>query len=155
MQIFRFIFLARSWASDRLYLSAQLSKLGRKAQQQDNPFALIIYPEGTLVSSDTRPVSKKYAEKMGFVSVPSLSTFFDSFSVSTDERSLVHFFPSSWQKKYACFLCFVSDGALRPNVRDNGTLSYRKTCNIRYCHVQQGCSIVYGRYLRDCQHLNC
>ena len=68
MQIFRFIFLARSWASDRLYLSAQLSKLGRKAQQQDNPFALIIYPEGTLVSSDTRPVSKKYAEKMGIVS---------------------------------------------------------------------------------------
>ena len=76
MQIFRFIFLARSWAYDRLYLSAQLSKLGRKAQQQDNPFALIIYPEGTLVSSDTRPVSKKYAEKMGFVSVPPLSTFF-------------------------------------------------------------------------------
>ena len=28
------------------------------------------------MSSDTRPVSKKYAEKMGFVSVPPLSTFF-------------------------------------------------------------------------------
>ena len=95
MQIFRFIFLARSWASDRLYLSAQLSKLGRKAQQQDNPFALIIYPEGTLVSSDTRPVSKKYAEKMGFVSVLSLSAVFDFF-VSADECSLIPFFPSSW-----------------------------------------------------------
>jgi hypothetical protein len=69
MQMFRFIFLARSWASDRLYLAAQLSKLGRKAEQQDNPFALIIYPEGTLVSKDTRPISKKYAEKMGIVSV--------------------------------------------------------------------------------------
>lgn len=68
MQIFRFIFLARSWASDRLYLAATLAKLGRKAQRREDPFALIIYPEGTLVSVETRPVSKKYADKMGFVS---------------------------------------------------------------------------------------
>lgn len=67
MQFFNFIFLARSWASDRLYLSARLASLGRQAQQEHNPLALIIYPEGTLVSKDTRPLSKKYADKMGIV----------------------------------------------------------------------------------------
>ncbi|TDL28355.1 acyltransferase-domain-containing protein [Rickenella mellea] len=65
MQFFRFIFLARSWASDRLYMTARLSALGRQAQKEDNPFAFIIYPEGTLVSVETRPISKKYAVKLG------------------------------------------------------------------------------------------
>ncbi|THH10539.1 hypothetical protein EW145_g1245 [Phellinidium pouzarii] len=65
MQIFSFIFLARSWVSDKHYLVSKLAKLGRKAQQGDTPLAFIIYPEGTLVSKDTRPISKKYAEKMG------------------------------------------------------------------------------------------
>lgn len=67
MQVYRFIFLARSWASDRLYLIARLSELGRDAQAAHKPLAFIIYPEGTLVSSDTRPVSKKYADKLGIV----------------------------------------------------------------------------------------
>ncbi|KXN89840.1 hypothetical protein AN958_04844 [Leucoagaricus sp. SymC.cos] len=47
MQFFNFIFLARSWASDRVQLASQLASLG------------------TLVSKDTRPVSKKFADKMG------------------------------------------------------------------------------------------
>lgn len=65
MQFFDFIFLARSWASDRLHLSAQLSRLGRRAEIQDLPLSFLLYPEGTLVSADTRPVSKKYADKLG------------------------------------------------------------------------------------------
>ncbi|KAH8110656.1 acyltransferase-domain-containing protein [Phellopilus nigrolimitatus] len=65
MQIFRFIFLARSWASDRSTLVATLAELGRKAQQAHTPLAFIIYPEGTLVSRDTRPVSTKFAEREG------------------------------------------------------------------------------------------
>jgi 1-acyl-sn-glycerol-3-phosphate acyltransferase len=65
MQMYRFIFLARSWSSDKFQLARQLSKLGKKAQEEDKPFALILFPEGTLVSKDTRPVSSKYAEKMG------------------------------------------------------------------------------------------
>ncbi|KAI5116740.1 hypothetical protein M0805_000434 [Coniferiporia weirii] len=65
MQVFRFIFLARSWASDKHYLVSKLAKLGRKAQQEDTPLAFILYPEGTLVSEDTRPISKKFADKMG------------------------------------------------------------------------------------------
>ncbi|KAK0208550.1 acyltransferase-domain-containing protein [Desarmillaria ectypa] len=65
MQFFNFIFLARSWASDRVQLSASLSTLGSEAERQDNPLAFILYPEGTLVSQDTRPISKKFADKMG------------------------------------------------------------------------------------------
>ncbi|KAF8272976.1 acyltransferase-domain-containing protein [Lactarius quietus] len=65
MQFFRFIFLARSWASDRLYLVKQLALLGARAQDHDTPLTFILYPEGTLVSPETRPVSKKYADKLG------------------------------------------------------------------------------------------
>jgi len=65
MQIYRFIFLARSWAHDKLQLARQLSKLGMKAQEEDKPFIFLLFPEGTLVSRDTRPISNRYAEKMG------------------------------------------------------------------------------------------
>ncbi len=68
MQFFHFIFLARSWASDRLYLVKQLAVLGARAQDHDTPLTFILYPEGTLVSPDTRPVSKKFADKLGIVS---------------------------------------------------------------------------------------
>jgi hypothetical protein len=68
MQFFRFIFLARSWVTDRLQLDRQLSKLGQQAQQEDRPLSLVIYPEGTLVSDQTKPISKKYADKLGIVS---------------------------------------------------------------------------------------
>jgi lysocardiolipin and lysophospholipid acyltransferase len=65
MQFFNFIFLARSWASDRLQLASHLSSLAKEAEKKDKPFSLIIYPEGTLVSKDTRPISKKFADKQG------------------------------------------------------------------------------------------
>ncbi|CCM00886.1 uncharacterized protein FIBRA_02932 [Fibroporia radiculosa] len=65
MQLFKFVFLKRSWASDRLHLSNSLSWLGRQAEKRDVPLMFILYPEGTLVSKDTRPLSKKFADKMG------------------------------------------------------------------------------------------
>lgn len=65
MQFFNFIFLARSWASDRLYLVKELALLGQGAQDHDTPLTFILYPEGTLVSRDTRPISKKFADKLG------------------------------------------------------------------------------------------
>ncbi|KAF9036424.1 hypothetical protein BDZ89DRAFT_1011267 [Hymenopellis radicata] len=65
MQFFNFIFLARSWASDRVELDSSLSSLASAAEREDTPFAFILYPEGTLVSKDTRPVSRKFADKMG------------------------------------------------------------------------------------------
>jgi 1-acyl-sn-glycerol-3-phosphate acyltransferase len=67
MQFFNFIFLARSWASDRLYLVKQLALLGQSAHDRDTPLTFILYPEGTLVSPNTRPISKKYADKLGIV----------------------------------------------------------------------------------------
>lgn len=67
MQFFKFIFLARSWASDRIALATHLSTLGQEAEKEDKPLTLILYPEGTLVSKDTRPISKKFADKMGIV----------------------------------------------------------------------------------------
>lgn len=69
MQFYNFIFLARSWASDRRYLANRLAWLGKRAQDQDIPLTFILYPEGTLVSPNTRPISKRYADKMGIVSV--------------------------------------------------------------------------------------
>lgn len=70
MQFYNFIFLARSWASDRVHLAKSLSWLGARAEKQDIPLTFILYPEGTLVSKDTRPISKKYADKLGIVSLP-------------------------------------------------------------------------------------
>ncbi|KAF9015357.1 acyltransferase-domain-containing protein [Cyathus striatus] len=65
MQFFNFIFLARSWASDRVQLARQLASLGKEAEKENRPLCFLLYPEGTLVSKDTRPISKKFADKMG------------------------------------------------------------------------------------------
>lgn len=81
MQFFRFIFLARSWASDRVALARQLSRLGKQAQEEDKPFMFLLYPEGTLVSKDTRPISKKFAEKQGIVS-PKVASLYCSLTVT-------------------------------------------------------------------------
>lgn len=75
MQFFDFIFLAQSWASDRVHLAAHLSAIGRSAEREDKPLTLVLYPEGTLVSQDTRPKSKKYADKMGIVRISYLLCF--------------------------------------------------------------------------------
>jgi 1-acyl-sn-glycerol-3-phosphate acyltransferase len=68
MQFFRFIFLARSWESDRKRLSRELARLGQAARDQDLPLSFLFFPEGTVVSRDTRPRSKKFAEREGIVS---------------------------------------------------------------------------------------
>ncbi|KAI6045007.1 acyltransferase-domain-containing protein [Pisolithus marmoratus] len=65
MQMFRFIFLSRSWAADQAQLTQLLSKLGKKAEEEDRPFAFILFPEGTLVSKHTRPISRSHAGRLG------------------------------------------------------------------------------------------
>lgn len=65
MQFFQFIFLARSWASDRVALVQGLARVASQAKSTSTPLTFILYPEGTLVSRDTRPISKKYADKLG------------------------------------------------------------------------------------------
>jgi len=65
MQFYRFLFLARSWSEDKIYLGKHLISIAKRAQSAGQAFALMIFPEGTLVSRDTRPLSKKYADKIG------------------------------------------------------------------------------------------
>ncbi|CAE6378535.1 unnamed protein product [Rhizoctonia solani] len=65
MQFFRFIFLARSWVHDKQRLTSHLTQLARTAAGGQLPFLLLLFPEGTLVSPQTRPLSAKYAAKTG------------------------------------------------------------------------------------------
>ncbi len=62
---FRFIFLSRSWATDSKYFDAQLRDIGERARRGPHPLTFLLFPEGTLVSPDTRPLSRKWAEKQG------------------------------------------------------------------------------------------
>jgi len=92
MQFFNFIFLDRSWASDRLNLATQLSALGRHSEKHNKPLSLIIYPEGTLVSEMTRPISKKFADKMGIVCPPSRLILSLSFTSHSQRRTWPTFY---------------------------------------------------------------
>ncbi|SPO31586.1 related to CST26 - protein required for incorporation of stearic acid into phosphatidylinositol [Ustilago trichophora] len=72
MQFYRFIFLARNWASDQAQLAKQLGEVASENHSQNSAstntakkLLLLIFPEGTLVSNNTRPISAKFAEKMG------------------------------------------------------------------------------------------
>jgi hypothetical protein len=62
---FRFIFLARSWAQDSKHYIKQLASLAQQVKRENTPFTFFLYPEGTLVSSETRPLSRKWASKCG------------------------------------------------------------------------------------------
>lgn len=74
MQFYRFIFLERKWENDKAYMARHLSYLAHLASDKKSDDAasgsaskllLLIFPEGTLVSPLTRPVSQKFAEKTG------------------------------------------------------------------------------------------
>ncbi|KAI9105883.1 acyltransferase-domain-containing protein [Phlyctochytrium arcticum] len=60
MQFFEFIFLARKWALDRTVMS----KILHRCQQDKLPLWLAIFPEGTVITDDTRSKSRAYAKKM-------------------------------------------------------------------------------------------
>jgi lysocardiolipin and lysophospholipid acyltransferase len=67
MRLWKFIFL-KNWEVDRVPTGEALGQLGRRAVKHQRKLAVLIYPEGTLVSALTRPKSKAYAEKRGVVS---------------------------------------------------------------------------------------
>lgn len=87
-RFFNFIFLRRSWASDRNNLTLALRQLGKEAQSgQENsetsrllplrkrsPLWLLIFPEGTITSDEERVKSIKYAKREGIVSWSSHAT---------------------------------------------------------------------------------
>jgi len=53
-------------------LASRLAALGEAAEREDSPLCYILYPEGTLVSKDTRPISKKFADKTGISDMTNL-----------------------------------------------------------------------------------
>ncbi|KAI8917157.1 acyltransferase-domain-containing protein [Powellomyces hirtus] len=60
MQFFEFIFLARKWAVDR----AMMSKILHRALNDELPLWLVIFPEGTVITDDTKAKTRAYAKKM-------------------------------------------------------------------------------------------
>lgn len=75
MQFFNFIFLARTWAEDQNVMISKLSELAAhhttttsEYPEDDEPLNFMIFPEGTLISKNTLPISKKYADKNNLVS---------------------------------------------------------------------------------------
>lgn len=54
--------------SHRRVLISPFQTTTSERPEDDEPLNFMIFPEGTLISKDTYPISKKYADKMGFVS---------------------------------------------------------------------------------------
>lgn len=71
MMFYGFIFMARNWARDRPRLQHRLQKLKSRhggpmsGSQSLDPMWLMIFPEGTNLSANTRKGSAKWAEKQG------------------------------------------------------------------------------------------
>ncbi|KAI4092703.1 MAG: hypothetical protein L6R37_007539 [Teloschistes peruensis] len=75
MMFYGFIFMARNWVKDRPRMQHRLQKLaesrhrgplsGAKGGQSLDPMWLMIYPEGTNLSGNTRKGSAKWADKQG------------------------------------------------------------------------------------------
>ncbi|KAK5167364.1 uncharacterized protein LTR77_007063 [Saxophila tyrrhenica] len=72
MQFYSFIFMARKWSKDQQRLRYRLQKLnsrhsgplsGTQGGVQLDPMWLLIFPEGTNLSANTRKSSAKFAEK--------------------------------------------------------------------------------------------
>jgi 1-acyl-sn-glycerol-3-phosphate acyltransferase len=61
MQFYNFIFLSRKWEQDKSRFKLQLDRL----QNPDDPMWLLIFPEGTNLSAETRQKSAAWAEKTG------------------------------------------------------------------------------------------
>ena len=65
MRFFDFILLKRNdWAHDKRAIEENLDRVN-----QNDPLWLVVFPEGTVVSKDTRKRSTTFAEKAGLVSV--------------------------------------------------------------------------------------
>ncbi|KAL8926105.1 MAG: hypothetical protein Q9172_001933 [Xanthocarpia lactea] len=75
MMFYGFIFMARNWLKDRPRLQHRLRKLaksrhggpmsGKRGHDSLDPMWLMIYPEGTNLSGNTRKGSARWAEKQG------------------------------------------------------------------------------------------
>ncbi|KAL2912156.1 hypothetical protein HK105_208357 [Polyrhizophydium stewartii] len=59
MQFFEFIFMARKWGKDKQTLTSNLAR----ARDDKMPLWLLIFPEGTVITDDTKAKSRAYAKK--------------------------------------------------------------------------------------------
>lgn len=75
MMFYGFIFMARKWLSDKPRLQYRLEKLktrhtgSKSGTPQYDPMWLLIFPEGTNLSINTKRRSDAYGEKQGFPSL--------------------------------------------------------------------------------------
>lgn len=72
MMFYGFIFMARNWAKDKSRLQHRLQVLNKSSHggplsgsRELDPMWLLIFPEGTNLSANTRNGSKKWADKQG------------------------------------------------------------------------------------------
>lgn len=68
MQLFRFCFIN---STTKPLDKSNLVPVAREAQRRGEAYQCLLFPEGTLYSSLTRPKSKLYADKVGIVRLPS------------------------------------------------------------------------------------
>ena len=61
MQFFEFIFLARNWKIDQQRIVKNLVR----AKKDDLPMMLLVFPEGTVLSRNTREKSQAHVKKLG------------------------------------------------------------------------------------------
>ncbi|KAJ3284121.1 hypothetical protein HK104_010083 [Borealophlyctis nickersoniae] len=66
LQLFEWPFLARKWETDKPKLQHNL----QRAQSDNLPFSVVIFPEGTVVCPNTQARSRAYAAKMGLSDDP-------------------------------------------------------------------------------------
>ncbi|GAA5826703.1 hypothetical protein JCM11251_002861 [Rhodosporidiobolus azoricus] len=66
-QLFNFIFLDRKWETDRTNFRRQLGRIARTTLDggEGEKAAVLIFPEGTITTDNTRGISAKYAAKTG------------------------------------------------------------------------------------------
>ncbi|KAL7753575.1 hypothetical protein RI367_001350 [Sorochytrium milnesiophthora] len=65
MQFFRFVFLHRNWLKDQRTLETGLEVIGASPS-----YWLLMFPEGTIITSNTRGISHRYALKAGLTDLP-------------------------------------------------------------------------------------
>ncbi|KAM0786828.1 hypothetical protein ACM66B_002257 [Microbotryomycetes sp. NB124-2] len=66
-KLYGFIFLDRSWEKDRIVFAKQLQHIsdGVSRSHASEKMTLLIFPEGTIVTGNTRPKSRAFADKTG------------------------------------------------------------------------------------------
>ncbi|GAA6008106.1 hypothetical protein JCM11491_001887 [Sporobolomyces phaffii] len=62
---FGFAFLERNWAKDKLSFDRQLHEMARDCTAGGGNLDFLLFPEGTIVTANTRGISSRYAAKTG------------------------------------------------------------------------------------------